>query len=238
MKNKKIFIIGAIAIIILGGGFFLTRSPKKKTAEKTTVEIPQIETIDSKKLPYLRLTPKENNHKLLLTVLDAKGFEKIEYELIYELEDGLTRGATGDINLSEKNQKEILLGTCSSGRCKYDEGVTGGELIINLEKDDKLFSHQAKFVLLQKGDNLTSDNEEITITAQNSFCLLIGGGLPAETEKEIVGGLYVLSNSDGNSQAKLENFDGTLLIWQKEEKNWQTISSPEVLSEASYLLVK
>jgi len=238
MKNKKSFIIGVVALIVLGGGFFLIRSSKKQVAEETTAKIPQIETIDSEKLPYLRLTPKENNHKLLLSILDAKGFEKIEYELIYELEDGLTRGATGDINLAEKNQKEILLGTCSSGKCKYDEGVIGGELIINLQKDDKLYSSQTKFVLLQKGDNFTSDDEKITITAKNSFCLLIGGGLPAETEKEVVSGPYILSNTSENSQAELENLDGNLLVWQKEEKIWQTMSSPKILSENTYLLVE
>ena len=238
MKNKKSFIIGAIALVILGGGFFLIRSSKKQVTEETTAKIPHIETIDSEKLPYLRLTPKENNHKLLLSILDAKGFEKVEYELIYELEDGLTRGATGDMNLTEKNQKEILLGTCSSGKCKYDEGVTGGELIINLQKDDKLYSFQTKFVLLQKGDNFTSDDEKITITAQNSFCLLIGGGLPAETEKEVVNGPYILSNISENSQAELENINGNLLVWQEKEKIWQAISSPEILSENTYLLVK
>lgn len=236
MKNKKIILAVILGLLVVGGAIFAFRPKDKAENEESVPTVDQPQIIKPEKVPFFILTPIENNHKLVLTVIDAKDFDNIEYELIYELEAGLTRGVTGEIDLTEDSRKEILLGTCSSGNCRFDEGVTGGELVIQLEEDGKVYSSRAPFALLEEGETYTASDESLSLIAQNSFCLLANSGLPKQPEGKIIGGPYALTNASQNSQANLENYKGNLLVWQ--EDNWGEAEKTNQLQEGTYLLVK
>lgn len=236
MKNKKIILAVILGLLAVGGTIFAFRPQNKVEKEESVPTVEQTQTISPEKVPFFTLTPIEDNHKLVLTVIDTKDFDNIEYELVYELEAGLTRGVTGEIDLTESSRKEILLGTCSSGNCRFDEGVTGGELVIQLEEDGKVYSNRAPFSLLEEGETYTAPDEVLSLTAKNSFCLLTSNGLPAQPEGEIIAGPYTLANTNQNSRADLENYEGSLLIWQ--EDNWIEPEQTNQLQNATYLLVK
>lgn len=127
---KKILIMIIILLILISTGIFV----KIKFLSSSTQEETDISPTPSIVLP----TVSENIIVDLMAasgkqavILKIKGLtsdiESIEYELTYMTGAGLPRGVLGKINLSGEKEivrDDIVLGTCSSGKCVYDGGVT------------------------------------------------------------------------------------------------------------------
>ena len=239
-KTKKI-ILAVLAVIIIGLVLKLTLFKKPKDAPQTLV-VEQAQPLSFEEMPLILLSPKEKGHELLLQVKGAKNTDSLEYELIYELEDGLTRGASGEIELTqEKGEKNILLGTCSRGTCKYDEGVIGGELIISLKKGNKLRSFKTIFSLWDGSKTEQSSDSKLTIKfidgKTTQYILLEGGGLPEPTNQEIIGGPYNFTSESGKEKIEITlNGDGQLLFW--DEKVWVEIKDLKSTSLETYIIIK
>ena len=239
-KTKKI-ILAVLAVIIIGLvlRFTLFKKPKV-TPQKPVVE--QVQPLSFEEMPLILLSPKEKGHELLLQVKGAKDIDSLEYELIYELEDGLTRGASGEIELAQgKGEKNILLGTCSSGTCKYDEGVIGGELTISLKKGNKLRSFKTIFSFWDGSKAHQSIDEKLTIKfidgKTTKYILLEGGGLPESTNQEVIGGPYNFTSELGKEKIEITlNGDGQLLFW--DGKEWVEIENLKSTSLGTYIIAK
>lgn len=141
---KVIFII--IIFIVVIGSVVLLKSKTDKNSQVSeeipapTVIMPTIS--DSIKVD---LTPKAGNKAIMLKVsgLDPD-VESVEYELTYTTGAGLPRGVLGKITTTGEKQitrDDIVLGTCSSGKCVYDTGVTAVDLSlkINTAKGSSVF---------------------------------------------------------------------------------------------------
>jgi hypothetical protein len=86
--------------------------------------------------PIITLTPNEDATEVMLTIENLpESVKTVDYELVY-LASGLERGVIGTYTVS-KGEAKILLGSCSSGVCKYDKGVTGGTLTIRYAVEGK-----------------------------------------------------------------------------------------------------
>ena len=128
--NKQ-YIIGFVVvfIILLVGGiiFIRGRSNAPATQDETPIVDSELPPIDSS--VKVDLIAREDNHAVTLTVENIpQDVESLEYELSYTTGDGLPKGALApEIKLKdgeyEKWTREIELGTCSRGKCVYDEGV-------------------------------------------------------------------------------------------------------------------
>ncbi|MDD3679688.1 MAG: hypothetical protein PHX72_02445 [Candidatus Shapirobacteria bacterium] len=237
-KKQKIILTVIALVVVTIGGFLLIRNRSQKTDQAGNLPI-QIQPLTIDQLPIVSLTAKNSGRELTLAVKASQiplG-DKIEYELIYYLEDGLSRGAMGEIDLvGGRGERDILLGTCSRNVCRYDEGVTGGEVIISLAKDDQLHSFETKFAFLTSSAAYNDQNLEIS-TAKGSFIVLEGGGLPAMPDQEILAGPYVITAEAGSGLVdfKLTNQQTLLLFWNQE--SWEEVEEYEDLSLGTYLLV-
>lgn len=97
------------------------------------------------------LTAKDENRAIVLKIKGlTDDIDSIQYELTYTTGNGLPRGVLGKISV--KGEKEIIrddivLGTCSSGRCVYDTGVKEINLSLkfNTAAGPKVF--QRKYIL-------------------------------------------------------------------------------------------
>lgn len=97
------------------------------------------------------LTAKDENRAIVLKIKGlTDDIDSIQYELTYTTGNGLPRGVLGKITV--KGEKEIIrddivLGTCSSGRCVYDTGVKEINLSLkfNMASGSKVF--QKKYIL-------------------------------------------------------------------------------------------
>ena len=241
ISPKSIRIILVVLAVIIGLVLTFIFFKKPKIAPQTPV-VQQAQPLSIEEMPLVLLSPEEVGHKLLLQVKEAKNIDSLEYELIYELEDGLTRGASGEIELTQgKGEKSILLGTCSSGNCKYDEGVVGGELTISLKKGNKLRSFKTIFSLWDGSETQQSIDQKLTIKFIDSktakYILLEGGGLPKPTSQEIIGGPYNFTSESGKEKIEITlNGDGQLLFW--DEKEWVEIENLESALLGTYIIVK
>lgn len=127
LKNKKITIsVGIILIIGLVVFFINVNKSKLKQVEPQDDILPKsviIPTVDASVTVTLI---SKNNKEVVLTVNKIPpGTTNIEYELSYFTNDDLPKGVIGTIPIENENmiERKITLGTCSSGKCVYDQGV-------------------------------------------------------------------------------------------------------------------
>lgn len=158
-KNLMIVAVVVLAVLIFGGGLFIfgkakngTMSTNKvtPTPESVSVEIPPED------LPTVRIIPRADKKEITLEIKGIKSADSIEYELSY-LSKGLSRGVVGTIELNGETSitRQILLGTCSKNVCKYDEGVTGGSLLLRLRGPSGVTKITANFDLATSAQGLT-----------------------------------------------------------------------------------
>ena len=131
---KKI-IIGLLIVIVISGIAFAIR-PKFSNKSQVADIIPTPTVI----LPTVSENIKVDlsaNPGITAVTLEINGItpdiESIEYELTYLTEGGLPRGVLGKIVLSGESEvvrDDLVLGTCSSGKCVYDKGVTSIDLTL------------------------------------------------------------------------------------------------------------
>ena len=150
MDRKKLMLIGGIllTILLVGGVLINSRNTKVEKPEEeellpTEVVIP---TID--KNVGVDLISSSLGREVALQIKKIpKGTKSIDYELSYQTRQQGLQGVIGTIELkanqSEVN-KELTLGTCSSGTCIYHQVV--GKIRLNLrftgDYGDKVFEKE------------------------------------------------------------------------------------------------
>ena len=129
-KLQKYFPLLLIVVVlgILTGVVLLIRS--RNTSPTGTTETGGAVELALKDRPIAALTPSADGHWLTLSVdkITIKA-ETMDYELLYQLPDGRTQGVPGSVEIKgEKSFKTepLLLGSESSGKYRYDEGVEEG----------------------------------------------------------------------------------------------------------------
>lgn len=144
----KKYIIIAVILLVIAAGVFLayeSQSSNKGVSDELiptpTVALPTISD-DIK----VGVTFGQNNQSIALKIIGlSSDLESIEYELTYITGGGLPRGVLGKITLKggekEVKRDDIVLGTCSSGKCVYDTGVQSVDLSLkfNTASGSKVF---------------------------------------------------------------------------------------------------
>ena len=147
-KKYLPLILLSVGFLVLIGAFIAVRNSKKGDTgdEETVKEIPASER------PIVMLVPSIDGHYLKLTIaqIKVKGAASLDYELLYTLPDGRTQGVPGTVKLTGADViKDLLLGSESSGKFRYDEGVDGGTITLRFrdEKGKLLGKLSTKFAL-------------------------------------------------------------------------------------------
>lgn len=138
MKKFLPLVILLAGTAVLVGAFLFLKGGKN--AETTTKE-EKVSVIPADKMPTISLLKSDDGHYLTLKVerLDLLSPSKIDYELLYEVPGKEQPQGTGSgVDVSGKNifEAELLLGTESSGKFRYDEKVEKGVLTLKF-RDDK-----------------------------------------------------------------------------------------------------
>jgi len=132
-QNKKMLMVAAVVLLVFGVGFFLVRGNGSNKADEEANEevLPDIEVLPTvADTVKVKITSDAKKQEASLSVTGVpEGTESIEYELSYDADiDGekVPKGVIGTIEFDGKEpvKRQITLGTCSSGTCKYDKGIT------------------------------------------------------------------------------------------------------------------
>ena len=143
MKNKNLIIIVLVVVVLIGGFIFYQsqqNQQKKIAQDQDLIQQEVIPTISPDELGLI-LTARSDKRAVTFEVTNIKGITVVDYEVSYLAKGSIPRGAIGHIEVKAGitkivPEKWIDLGTCSSGKCKYDEGVTSVKLILKIIKED------------------------------------------------------------------------------------------------------
>ena len=150
--------IGAV-VVVVGVALFMFVQNTKKAKEATGPE-PTVEEEAVSMKPEeigLELTPNKDNTEVNMKISDVSKFTAFDYEMSYDAEvDGevVPRGAlgSGEVEAGESSiSRDITIGTCSAGKCKYDKGVTKISFTIKLTLKD------GKTALVKKDLDLSAE---------------------------------------------------------------------------------
>jgi len=125
--NKKIggIVVGVLVLVGVSVGLFVSqKKPQVVEQTKKTDELGAIPTVDSSTTVTLVAQP-GNKEMILKSAGIPKDTSSVDYELSYDTKGQGKQGVIGTISTIENNgfEKQMTLGTCSSGRCVYHEVV-------------------------------------------------------------------------------------------------------------------
>lgn len=148
-KNKKLAILIAITgfvLLLLVYLLFFRKASVNKTAQTVSPTEELIPTVDSS--VSVELKAKLAGKEVLLNIRSIpSGTSSIEYSLSYSTKQQGLQGVIGTITLppgSDQYEKQITLGTCSSGTCVYHEVDGSIKLTLKFNGDygEKIFEKE------------------------------------------------------------------------------------------------
>jgi hypothetical protein len=162
LKKYLPLILVGVGLLVLVGAFFMVKNARNNgnvDEEETVKEIPVEER------PIVSLVPSADGHYLKLSIaqIKVKKAASLDYELLYTLPDGRTQGVPGTVKLTGADViKDLLLGSESSGKFRYDEGVDGGTITLRFrdEKGKLLGKLSTKFAMQSNTTTLSMPDGE------------------------------------------------------------------------------
>lgn len=166
-KYLPYILLGLGVVVFAIVGFLVIKNKNKSTDEEDEVVV----ELPFDKRPVVSLTPSADGHWLKLKVEKVdKTTNMLDYELLYSLPDGRTQGVPGSVTLNGKDmfERDLLLGSESSGKFRYDEGVKNGTITIRLrDKKGKLMGKVGGgFSLFNPadGETLSTETGDLSVT--------------------------------------------------------------------------
>ncbi len=230
MKLKKYapLILLLVGIVVLVVVFLLV---KGKSDDSSAEDESYLIEVSLSERPVTTLTPSDDGHWLTLTIekieIDAIS---LDYELLYKLPDGRTQGVPGTVALKgeAKIERELLLGSESSGKFRYDEGVEKGTLTLRFRnKKGKLIAKfSTEFILLSETAKLATSDGGFTVDlgkeSDEFFVVMETFGIPEMPEAEVVAGPFgVFSSAKTAPSGTVDISSGTLSQWTG--KAWEKV---------------
>lgn len=232
-----LFIVG---LLVLVGAYFLIKGRGPVDEEANLPEIPL------EQRPYTTLTPSEDGHWLKLEITSLENIlssdlkvASLDYELLYQVGDGRTQGVPGTIRLTSGALivRDLLLGSESSGKFRYDEGVEEGTLTLRFRNDKgklvgklstpfHLQSNAVELTAVGSGFKyqLASIPEDVFFVTMDTF------GLPGPFSGQIAAGPFgVFTSQTGTYPGTVS---GATHYWQGE---WKELVGGEAVDVAVFL---
>lgn len=230
MKKYLPFIFLGIGVLVLVSAFFVVKSRKVADTPSDDEEVALVD-VPIEKRPVAQLTPRSDGHWLDLKIekLMVEGAESLDYELLYNLPDGRIQGVPGTVMLSGKDafEAELLLGSESSGKFRYDEGVDGGTLTLRFRnaKGKLLAKFSTEFTMSLGGKGLKSSDTKFTFnagedTASQYFVVMETFGYPEGLDGKVVAGPYGVFASDEDLAGSID-LEGKIMQW--DGSNWTSV---------------
>ncbi len=232
MKKYLPFILLGVGLVVLITVILLVVKKNKDAAplEQEDVSI----TLSLNERPLTSLTPSADGHWLKLVVSKLlSSAVSMDYELLYQLPDGRTQGVPGTIKLTgqDKIERDLLMGSESSGKFRYDEGVKEGTLTLRFRNaNGKLITKlSTKFALLSKTKELKSIDEKLSymlpsVNSKDFFVVMETFGVPKEVPAELASGPFGIFTSSKLGVSGTVSLEGTN-IYLSTGSSWTKLES-------------
>ncbi len=219
MKKFIPLILFFLGITTLTLAFFIIKGKNFKKNDEILEKETSSLKLSPNERPFVSLIPASDGHYLKMKVERIKfSAESLDYELLYQVEGGIQQGVPGSVSLEGKDffEADLLLGSESSGKFRYDEGVETGTLTLRFrDKNGKLLvKFETEFHLQASTKLLTSlDGKfkyELKKKSDGYFVTMNVIGFPSEIQREIVGlklGPYGIFSSESEALPGRVEFD-------------------------------
>ena len=145
-KNKKVLAAVAVFLVlaVLGGAFFISRNQNISSRDsdmKNGITDSGLPSLDPEDIGMV-VTLRPDGKALMFELTKTFDINSVEYTIEYEKEiDGerVPEGIFGLMNIGEDGITKTdyrEFGTCSSGRCRYDNVVSDITIILKVTKKD------------------------------------------------------------------------------------------------------
>ncbi len=131
-KFLPLILVGVGVLVVVIGGITIAKMMKGGGSD-TIEEEASVPEIPQDQRPTVSLTPSSDGHWLTFRVQNIKvaGAASMDYELLYTTGMGIQQGVPGTVKLEGGDvEKNLLLGSESSGKFRYDEGVKEGTITV------------------------------------------------------------------------------------------------------------
>ena len=231
MKKNTPLLLLVVGVLVFIGIFMFMRGRSNGNLVEEEEFVPELAVSDR---PFTSLTPSEDGHwlKLLVDGIDVPGAESMDYELLYKVEDGRTQGVPGIISLdgSSSIERDLLLGSESSGIFRYDVGVNSGSLTLKFRNGSgKLIGKvSTDFALLSDTKELSSVDEAFVFELKSAvkgtfFVVMETFGLPGEYAGNVASGPFGIFTSSTDSYPGSVTKPSDSLYW--DGSSWQPATS-------------
>jgi len=210
------------------GIFYLKKQDTKKAEQENNFNPPLEVPLD--KRPFVSLIPSKDGHFLNLKVEKIKiEASNLEYQLLYKTENQVLQGVPGVLDLGGKTSisEEILLGSESSGKYRFDEGVKEGSLNLYFrDKNGKLVARfETDFRMFSQDEKIFSSDEKLSLKVsampRHYFLIVMHTvGLPDFFEGEISNGPYGVFFSQGIEAQVEAKFDQDGKVFFYKDNSW------------------
>jgi hypothetical protein len=143
IRNKKILgIVGVFVVLAILGGVFLLKSNNAQ-------EAPSDDILSGSDLPTLspedigmEVMVRQDKKALMFELTKADDIKRVEYTIEYEKEiegETVPEGIFGEMNIADDGITKTdyrEFGTCSAGRCRYDDVVSDIKIVLKVTKKD------------------------------------------------------------------------------------------------------
>lgn len=213
--NKKLIIgVVLLAVLFVAGVFVIRRMNQPATGDNTIDET--VADLPDDQKPTVALVPTSDGHYLSLKIEEinkVKGASSMDYELLWKATNAgnqTTQGTSGTVKLDGQSSynKDLLLGSESNGKFRYDQGVeTGGITLRFRDSSGKLLGKvQSDFHLQSNTAALSSVDGSFTYTLDKAvtgvfFVTMKSYSKPNSTSVVTFSNGYSIFASDGKSHS-------------------------------------
>ena len=201
MKKYLPIIVGVGIVLLLVVVFFVVKSIKNNSTPSNG-PVEQVSVLPESQWPVVTLTPTDKSdvkgslgHWLNFKVqkINVPGAASMDYLLVYATSDGGQQGVPGTVALTGGDiERKLLLGSESSGKFRYDAGVTQGTMTITFRdgKGKSIGKLSTDFHLQSDVTALTSVDGKFTYTldkiAKNVFFITMQTFLQPDPSSYVV----------------------------------------------------
>lgn len=213
-KYLPLIFLGLGVVVLIISFIFIRSTNSKKGVTDSEVEA----EVSFKDRPVASLTPTSDGHwlKLKIEKITLAKAHSLDYELLYALPDGRTQGVPGTVELGEEKsfERDLLLGSESSGKFRYDEGVTDGSLTIRIRdsKGKLLAKFATKWHLQNDNQVLTSVDDQFVYKLNSKpaknvwFVVMESFGLLDTSITSVASGPYGVYSSGALPEGTTDGF--------------------------------
>lgn len=247
-KFLPIFLAVLAGLAVVGGVIWLIKpgsetseesgqSATKAKEEKTTEEL----SLEEK--PFVSLVPGSSCEYILNVTGIKSGVDKLEYEIVYKVESGITQGVPGTVNLNGKTSltRDLLFGTESSGHRRCDKGVKDGTITVKYRDDDgKLIAKiEGDFQVKESAKALKTDGFELDLgkISTEKYIVMNTIGLPGKAPGQVAAGPFGVFSAKSKVSAEVEiTGEGDIYIW--DTSKWTKLVDGKTVSLGTFIKLK